>query len=403
MLAIGSLAFLEKASRKKARSWKVTERLLLLLRCLLLVLLALLLAGPYWRQSGGRDKGWVLVGVVGEHGAAIDSLVKAGYERRELRNDSSWWEGFSTYDREAPAGIPFFVFTDNALRHFQGTRPATDRRVFWRTSTIKSDTQWVSKTWAVGKDSVGMITGISGATATSYQYSQTGRGASDGVIDTVALRVLLYADGIDGQWVTAGVRAVQQFTRRNIILVDGADQSNVDWVFWLSGRPMPGGLKAKNIFFYESGKEMAVDTWMRGVPGVQVEREVEGNMGDARSGQAARLRPVWQDGFGRTLLGMEGDSGVRRYHFFSRCDPAWNGLVWSAAFPGMLRKLLLGEDAARVDRRVIDETQILPEKIGVAGTRRVPEAATTDLAPVVWVLMLLVLAMERWLSFKKEK
>lgn len=395
MLSIGSVAFLEKVSRRKARSWKITEWLLLILRCLLLVLLALLLAGPYWRRaSGSAGKGWVLVGVVGEHGAVIDSLVKAGYERHELRNDSNWWEGFSKYDREAPMGVPFFVFTDDALRHFQGPRPVTDRQVFWRTSTIKNDTQWVARSWVVGKDSVGMITGVSGATATSYKYSQTVR-RSVGGLDTAVLRVGIYADGPDGQWLTAAVQAFQQFTRRNISLVTGGNLSNADWIFWLKGRPLPDGLKAKNIFYYERGKEIPVDTWMRGVTGVQVEKVVRS--------QVAGLRPVWEDGFGRTLLGEWDSSGVRRYHFFSRLDPAWNGLVWSADFPGILGKLLLGEEAAGVDRRVIDQVQIVPGKGSVIGARRLSAAATFDLAPMGWILMFLVLIMERLLSFKKTK
>jgi hypothetical protein len=239
-----------------------------------------------------------------------------------------------------------------------------------------------------------MITGVSGATATSYQYSQTVRRSIDG-LDTAVLRVGLYADGLDGQWLTAAVRAFQQFTRRNISLVTGGDMSNEDWIFWLSGRPMPGGLKAKNIFFYEGGKEKPVDSWMRGMPGVRVEKVVQG--------QADRWQPVWQDGFGRTLLGLEVDGGVRRYHFFSRLDPAWNGLVWSADFPGILGELLLGEEAAGVDRRVIDQAQIIPGKGSVIGARRVSAAATFDLAPMGWILMFLVLIMERLLSFKKTK
>src|SRR5882724_4127449 len=97
VLAIGSIAFLEKASPKKARSRKVSEWLLLLLRCFLLMLLAFLLAGPYWKKKpGAGKKGWVLVGEgAGDLKVLIDPLVKEGYERHDMK-DSSWWHAFAT-------------------------------------------------------------------------------------------------------------------------------------------------------------------------------------------------------------------------------------------------------------------------------------------------------------------
>ena len=415
VLAIGSIVFLERASRKKARSWKVTEWLLLLLRCLLLALLVLLLAGPYWRRSaGGIGKGWVLTGVVGEHGAAIDSLVKAGYERHELR-DSSWWEGFSKYDREAPAGIPFYVFADDALRHFRGRRPESKRTVYWFTSRGRNDIfQWVDKRWPVGRDSVASVMGSSGPTGTSFRYSQAVRRQGD-VLDTAVLRVAVYADGIDGQWVTAGVRAVQQHTHRNIQVMTYEAGQKVDWLFWLSGKALPEGVRAANVLFYEPGKEIPVDTWIRNMEGVQVEKVVV-----ARQGQADSLEAIWQDGFGRMLLGVEsGPSGMRRCHFYSRFDPAWNGLVWSAEFPGVLAGLMLEEGGRVNDRRVIDQGQIMPGKGEVAGMRpvskedagmqsgdgmrTVSKADVIDLAPAGWILIWLLLLIERVLSYRKSK
>jgi len=103
VLAIGSIALLEKTSRKKARSRRISERLLLLLRCLLLILLALMLAGPYWKKEPGKEqKGWVLVGMPagGSARTMVDSLIKEGYERHDLE-DSSWWKAFASLDRRA--------------------------------------------------------------------------------------------------------------------------------------------------------------------------------------------------------------------------------------------------------------------------------------------------------------
>ena len=139
VLRIGSIQLLAGASRRMAWSRRLTQRWLLLLRCLLLLALAFLLAGPYWRKDGaaGAGKGWVLEdewrgrcgrgccgrgrrcwgdAVSGDGGAGgsdargdtgaevggsraeyrplIDSLLKAGYERHVLEDSVNYWDGF---------------------------------------------------------------------------------------------------------------------------------------------------------------------------------------------------------------------------------------------------------------------------------------------------------------------
>ncbi|HXO78162.1 MAG TPA: BatA domain-containing protein, partial [Puia sp.] len=48
VLRIGSISLLEGASQRKAWSRRISDWWLLLLRCLLLMALPMLLAGPYW-------------------------------------------------------------------------------------------------------------------------------------------------------------------------------------------------------------------------------------------------------------------------------------------------------------------------------------------------------------------
>ncbi|MBN9384665.1 MAG: BatA domain-containing protein [Chitinophagaceae bacterium] len=403
VLAIGSIALLEKTSLKKARSRRISEWLLLLLRCLLLMLLAFLLAGPYWKKDpGAGKKGWVLVGVEpsgGEGRTMMDSLIKEGYVRRDLK-DSSWWEAFASLDRQAPKGIPFYVFTDGRLRHFAGSRPVTERSVYWYVDTAKdSITRWVDKRWSVGGDSMRVATGASGPTGSTYGYQDMLRGVGDSV-DTMTLRVVVYADSIDGQWVVAAIRAVQQLTRRNISVTNKkvqnayAGMSASDWVFWLSSAPLPD-VKAANVLLYEPGKVIPVDTWVRGM-GVQVEKVTE------RSVRSDKLQPVWVDSYGDLLLGMEDTAGSRRYHFFSHFNPAWNGMVWSGDFPFYLQTLLFAGEGSDHDRRVIDPVQVLPAKGGVVRETRTDEASI-DLAPAGWLLVWLLLLCERLMAFKRPK
>ena len=405
VLAIGSIALLEKTSRKKARSRRISEWLLLLLRCLLLILLALMLAGPYWKKEPGKEqKGWVLVGMPagGSARTMVDSLIKEGYERHDLE-DSSWWKAFASLDRRAPEGVPFYVFTDGYLRHFYGERPVTKRPVYWHVDPARdSPIHWVDKRWLVGSDSVGMITGSSGSTGSAYGYEQMARRQGDSV-DTTSLRVAIYADGIDGQWVTAAIEALRQFTRRNISVVHyelrtaGRQKVMADWIFWLSGQPLPTDMKAANIFLYEPGKAIPVDTWIRDM-GVPVEKVT------GLPVENGELQSIWVDGFGRPLLGLEKNGGERRYHFFSHFDPAWNGLVWSPDFPFYLQTLLFEKEDNVHDRRAIDPAQVSPGKGNATDKTRTEQTiATIDLSPAGWMLIWLLLLCERLAAFKRNK
>jgi hypothetical protein len=78
-------------------SLRFTELFLLLLRCLLIMLLALLLAQPYWLNAGS-GKGWILMEKKDVQQAythfkpVTDSLLQAGYEFHLLE------EGFEKKD-----------------------------------------------------------------------------------------------------------------------------------------------------------------------------------------------------------------------------------------------------------------------------------------------------------------
>lgn len=202
VLRIGSIALLEKGSRRQARSRKLSEWWLLLLRCWLLLLLALLLSGPFWRDTatGIKTKGWILGVKKDLSGQAykplIDSLLKAGYERHEWGDDElsgrsgtgkedvgagkfgvsakadvlSYWDLFRSADRAAPAGIPFYVFTSGRRSGFTGKRPVSDRIVHWFTDTTSTEaaSHWVGRAWLCSPDSIRVLTGSSRPTGTSY-------------------------------------------------------------------------------------------------------------------------------------------------------------------------------------------------------------------------------------------
>jgi hypothetical protein len=236
VLRIGSISLLKGASQRMAWSRRLSQWWLLLLRCLLLILLAVLLAGPYWRTGGAsRVKGWVLEdwgvardeGTAGEGRAAvvIDSLVKAGWERHILRDSLNYWNGLRAADREAPAGVPFYMVTTGLLRRFSGERPSTAREVHWYTYTPDDSVRhWIRAAWLSGPDSVRVLTGLSRSTGTSYSGETVAMDHRPPVgVDTSVLRVAVCTDPAyrqDGRYVGAALRALQQYTRRRIDVVE---------------------------------------------------------------------------------------------------------------------------------------------------------------------------------------
>ena len=215
VLRIGSISLLTGASQRMAWSRRLSQWLLLLLRCLLLVLLAVLLAGPYWVGRADRKKGWV---IVGEERLIVDSLVKAGWERHVISDSENYWNGFRAADSTAPAGVPFFMVTTGLAARFSGERPSTDREVHWDTYTpADSVRHWIRAAWLSGPDSVRILRGLSRSTGTNYSGETVAMNSQQPVaVDTSVLRVAVCTDPAYRRYVEAALRALQQYTRRRI-------------------------------------------------------------------------------------------------------------------------------------------------------------------------------------------
>lgn len=242
VLRIGSVALLEGASKRMAWRRRITQWWLLLLRCLLLLAVALLLAGPYL-QRRPHGKGWVLVlpaGGYGVYGQMIDSLVASGYERHVLKDTLNYWAGFVAADREAPAGLPFYVFTPGLVNRFGGTRPATSRDIHWEVyAPADSVARWTQRTWAWGRDSMAVLDGLSRATGTSWERRRV---ALAGPVDTAVLRYRVY--GSDAKYVVAAMKALERVTGRPIAESDGG------WLFWLSAKPLSSVAGYSHVWTY---------------------------------------------------------------------------------------------------------------------------------------------------------
>jgi len=485
VLAIGSIALLEKDAMRQSRSRRLSEWLLLVLRCLLLAFLALLLSGPFWKRSATANgvRGWVLVDVtpsVNPYQRMIDSLVKSGYElhkwaafqqmaSRQSNPEQdgarlSYWTLFGQADRQATAGIPFYVFAGNRLSRYTGLRPVTRRPVYWQTYPAHDSAgKWIEAAWLRSPDSIRVLVGNSRPTGNTFHHEElpvtvrpdgtvTGNATSSGtanpgeagdfhighsngqltvaldsqppvIVDTTTFRVVIFAENQysnDSRYLSAAIRAITNFSGKKVQLMitdrwpDWTAASRPDWLFWLSAKPLPPGDLAEHILLYEQGREVSVDSWIREAGASTEYRRVEGVQADLPD--TDRLQAVWQDGYGYPVLAKERRparaqsgglrSGSRIFHFYSRFNPSWNELVWDPSFPGLLEELLFGakDDRGGIhDLRIVDPVQATPV---IASTIDHPVNGTPgpiELAPVCWIIIFLLLVTERVLSFLTPK
>src|ERR1700754_4283469 len=384
VLRIGSISFLEGASQRMAWSRRISDWWLLLLRCLLLMALSMLLAGPYWVPKDSGKKGWVLAdaGAVNLYGGRIESLMKAGWEKREL-DTINYWSGFRAVDMAAPAGGGFFFISLGLWKRFIGTRPGTSRVVHWDIYAPKDPmAQWTEKAWNVSADSARVMTGMARTTGRVFHYETVAMKA-----DTGTLEITIYADLIykqDGRYLEAALRAVQEFTHRRMrVMMTATAPEGHGWLFWLSEKPLPAVRGFSKIWQYGTGREKKADTWMEGT-------EVYKEIISPRDGEA-----VWRDGYGRGVLEREGDV----FSFYSRLNPDWGGLVWSREFPALLARLLFGEEGpGERDLRMMEAGKGAPVmRVGDDGRKPV-DARAIDLGMAGWVLTFLLFILERWLS-----
>lgn len=186
---VGSIRWLNAAANRRLRNLKLEQLALLALRSLLVLLLALVIAQPVWRQPAPPRRGQVMVSpdlLTSESIAAvrptIDSLRRRGYLLRQLGpgfpriSDTAWQQlpqplsgvarsGTSRqfWQRVAQAadsfpGEPMQVYTSATQRHFRGARPVLPANVRWQTVPLPTtETTWLAGASVTASDSLRLV------------------------------------------------------------------------------------------------------------------------------------------------------------------------------------------------------------------------------------------------------
>jgi hypothetical protein len=306
VLKVGSIALIAAASKKSSRSFKLTDVLLLIIRCALLAIIALLLAQPIWQKriTAAKTKGWLLVPkeniieVCQKYRPRLDSLHKAGFELHEFNTGfklidsvqlvhllqakkqplstaqiSNYWVLLNRLNALLSPQTPVYLFTTNQLKHFSGAKPYTALDLHWQTFTpVDSASTWVEQAWLTGGNNIRVVQGNSSQAATTYAYYNIKNEPSSNsrfevltnggllqvklkddtskavVIDTTAQHFAVYTDvyTADAGYLKAALQTITQFTQHKAVVQQYSSAPSIPkhqtWLFWLSDKPVPAAL-----------------------------------------------------------------------------------------------------------------------------------------------------------------
>ncbi|MES2645969.1 MAG: BatA domain-containing protein [Bacteroidota bacterium] len=414
-LKVGSIALLSESAKSKAASIKVSEWLLLLLRCLMLIALALVLTKPFWQKqlNAGRIKGWIMLDK--DHlkegyeafQKEIDSLARSGYSFHYLEDDfkefnlqddlnvvdtakkpaKHYWSLISRLNQQLPATIPVYLYTNNNQQYFTGVRPTVDLNLHWKTFASKDTVaHWLQDAWLTNDDdSIRVITGKSNNRETRFEQqtiskfvgnsnftismeqdktmvslnTQAGAPKQSLQVDETTSTIIIYGGkvNVDARYLQAALDAIKDVGERklNTILVSNTSSipNNYNWLFWLSGDTIPGTLKKENIFKYEHGilKKQSTPLVVASETELTAIQPIEQYQFIITDNKNPQAIPVWKNGFGESILSKEGDKPLL-YRFYSRFNPQWSDLVWSSEFPGLIHNILFpGIDNTQINER----------------------------------------------------
>jgi hypothetical protein len=448
-LKIGSLLLITQSIQPTARQLRLTEWLLLLLRCLLILLLAALLAGPYWQSKTGsnKQKGWVLIPkesiqqIYPAFKPRIDSLLQGGYELHAFNfpfgtisadagnNDQGkstpYWQRLAQLNSRLPAGFPVAIFSEGNMEHFSGNRPDIALALQWQVLPNPDRRSQLVKATQISSDSIVLhfletdaaknlftqqvisantpVPGMNMLQTDSGRFVQWQQEAPVR-IDTGKLRITIYqkTQQQDARYLRAALEAIRPLLDRPLQVDEAKTAASIppkqDWVFWLSDEPITKDHRATNYFVYTGGETINTRT--------AIITSQHTSAGPAalslykRSKSNNQVEAIWRDGFGEVLLSKEtgaNDAGAL-YRFYSHFDPSWNNLVWQPSFPELILALLQNDACQHtIDLRQIDTAQLsAPTSPGTRQTAAI--AARSDLSVICWWLLLVVFAAERWFS-----
>ena len=464
-LKIGSIVFLGESSIKSSRSFKLTDWLLLLLRCLLILIIAFLLAEPFINKKlvSKDDKGWVLIekeqikNLSKAHLKEIDSLALSGFEIHDLSidfpiinlKDSTSWQETSTsrpssssllkqLNTQLPAGFKVYWYGANSINQYPDEVIKSSLAIQFR-DILKADSAAfkVVEAYFTNKDSLKVLLMNSTSSQTNYRFQnvndqtknvqlkidsglsflKTKEQSSWIKADTNTLYISVFEpqNQKDASYLKAAILAIRDFSQRKISFQVVKNPKEVSpktrILFWLSTVAIPKNLKKEIILFsYEDGQEEVLNSTIQ-TKANTVKNEATFALYKRVLNKDENANAIWTDGFGKSILSYQYANQIHHYRFYSRFNPQWTDLVWSEEFVKAIMPLILmkplaqnqfGFEVDSADQRAGPQ----PFFYSLNNFQNKAEIAANQQNPIsnwVWILAFLVFALERILSFKQQK
>lgn len=421
-LKIGSINLLGESANATSRSLRITDWLLFVMRCLLLIIVGLILAQPLLQKkfTSNSKMGWILIdqnqssGTYLNHKKTIDSLLNLGFELHDFNIGFKQFElkdslqkaqnstlSYSSILRKLntiiPNGYSTYLFAPKKIADFEGNLPKVNYKLNW----FETKTKDTLKTWST--DFLGKkYEAKSSPTLTSY--------TSKTIQDLPSLTAMIYEPkGNDSKYVKAALNTIKDFTQRKIEIKEFNANLSADITFWFSEQEIPASfldqLKPNSkVLSYVNGKVNTINS------NIQLNSSAFSNI-DLYQKIDAQIKPgevIWKDGFGQPVLVKQQNNHINYFYFYSKFNPQWTDLVWNEAFVNALLPIVVGDQNAsdfgfennENDQRVVNAKQNLfidNNKVS-AFTIRLENIA---IANYLWILALVVLIVERILSFRK--
>ena len=433
-LKIGTIALLGKISAQHAKSRRLADWLLLTLRCLLILLLAFIIAQPYLnsKNTAGQVKGWILMEkqqlreVYQHHRPQIDSLLNKGFELRDfnpgfqpltLQDTLNSDSGFTTNVAAAsllkqlnvrvPAHFPVHLYRDRRLNQMSQELPLVHFNLIWL-DLQPSDTlsSWTSK--------LPVKTYEAHSSPAATWYSPVNQ-----VKDSLTVLIAGNADPSDAAYIQAAVRAITDFSKIRLLLKPWSSSDFLalkpDLVFWLKDEALHPLLKQSwksnaRLFTYEKAEVQELRSTINfktqnlaNVPVIELKKR--------KAISSPKGSVAWSDGNGVPLLTIENKPDLIHYHFYSRFHPQWTDLVESEQFVKMLLPVVMGSTGSDADfgyedhpadQRKVHKQQPLNLKGNTAWVQEKVEARES-ITSLFWVLAWLIFVLERILTFRNHK
>lgn len=431
-LPFPTLRWIESSAASRGRSLRLSELPLLAVRVALLVLLALIVAGLFWRPSADSParSGWVLVApellsapLPSSAYSTIDSLVSAGYSLRLLSEgfpavkleDSIQHQSLAdawSLAREADAALTpsaeLVIVASPLLRSYSGVRPELSARVRWLSPLSEARTA----SWRGAR-----LRNAKGAWQRSWRSDALSSSSTwQKVLATdstpAALKVGIYSSGdfaAEVPYWSAAWRSLETISPRSVrvsqVVNTQLADKQFDVLMWLSDAPVPadwwGRTRDGGLLVVPSRavvRPMLTPTTSQSdaeLPSVAVYASRPVDTG----------RPILSSATGEVLISAA-DTGLGRIVYLGAGVLPNASSLGERALPHLVLELLYPTrpafPASRKDQRHIAASQKQPELTAVSSAASVlPSAAGESLTLWLGLLAALVFLAERYLADRK--